>query len=71
MQALNGNAVSLRRGFRFAAARWRAVLLWSLFAGLVGYLINAIESRLGALGRLVRRFGQLFEIDEDRHVIFQ
>lgn len=53
MQALNGNVVSIRRGFRFAAARWRSVLLWSLFAGLVGYLINAIEQRVGFLGRIL------------------
>ena len=37
MQALNGQPVFIRRGFRFAATRWKAVLLWSLFAGLVGY----------------------------------
>ena len=53
MQALNGQSVSIKRGFRFAAARWRAVLLWSLFAGLVGYLINAIEERVGFLGRII------------------
>ncbi len=56
MQALNGEAVSVRRGFRFALTRWRAVLLWSLFAGLVGYLINAIEQRVGILGRLITGF---------------
>jgi len=56
MQALGGNAVSIRRGFQFAVARWRAVLLWSLFAGLVGYLINAIEQRFGLLGRLITSF---------------
>lgn len=56
MQALNGNTVSIRRGFRFAAARWRAVLLWSLFAGLVGYLINAIEERVGFLGKIITSF---------------
>jgi len=53
MQALSGNAVSIGRGFRFAKARWQAVLLWSVFAGLVGYLIRAIEERLGFIGRLV------------------
>jgi hypothetical protein len=56
MQALNGNPVSIRRGFRFAATRWRAVLLWSLFAGLVGYIINAIEERVGFLGRIITSF---------------
>jgi uncharacterized protein DUF6159 len=53
MQAINGNAVSIRRGFRFAAMRWRAVLLWSLFAGLVGYIIQAIEQRVGIFGKLI------------------
>jgi hypothetical protein len=53
MQALNGRPVSLRRGFAFASARWRAVLLWSLFAGLVGYLINTLEQRLGFVGQMV------------------
>ena len=53
MRALNGNTVSIRRGFQFAAARWQAVLLWSLFAGLVGYLIQAIQERLGFLGRII------------------
>lgn len=53
MQALNGHAVSIRRGYRFACARWRAVLLWSLFAGLVGYLIQMIQERVGFLGRIV------------------
>ncbi len=56
MQALNGNAVSIRRGFRFAQSRWQAVLLWSLFAGLIGYLINAIEQRVGFLGKIIASF---------------
>jgi hypothetical protein len=56
MQALNGQSVSIRRGFRFAAARWRAVLLWSLFAGLVGYIINAIEERVSFLGKIITSF---------------
>jgi hypothetical protein len=53
MQALNGQAVSIRRGFQHAMMRWRAILLWSLFAGLVGYLIRAIEQRVGFLGRII------------------
>ena len=56
MQALNGNAVSIRRGFRFASARWRSILMWSLFAGLVGYLIQAIQERVGFLGRIITGF---------------
>jgi hypothetical protein len=53
MQAFGGNAVSIRRGFRFAAARWRIVLMWSLFAGLVGYLIQTVQERLGFFGRIM------------------
>ena len=53
MQALNGHAVSMRRGFRFAMTRWRAVLMWSLFAGLVGYIIQTIEQRVGFLGKMI------------------
>jgi len=53
MRALNGDTVSIRRGYQFACERWRAVLLWSLFAGLVGYLIQTIQERFGLLGRLI------------------
>lgn len=53
MQALNGQAVSIRRGFSFAMTRWRAVLMWSLFAGLVGYIIQTIQQRVGFLGRII------------------
>lgn len=53
MQALNGQAVSIRRGFQFASTRWRAVLMWSLFAGLVGYIIRLIEQRVGFLGKII------------------
>lgn len=53
MRALNGDSVSIQRGYRFACARWRAVLLWSLFAGLIGYLIQTLQERLGFFGRIV------------------
>ena len=53
MQALNGHSVSVRRGFQFATTRWRAVLMWSLFAGLVGYIIQMIEQRVGFLGKII------------------
>jgi hypothetical protein len=56
MEALNGRPVSIRRGLRFAVTRWQAVLLWSLFAGLVGYIINAIQQRVGFLGRIIGSF---------------
>lgn len=53
MQVLNGGNASISRGYRFAASRWQAVLLWSLFAGLIGYIIQAIEQRVGFLGRII------------------
>ncbi|HEV2330212.1 MAG TPA: DUF6159 family protein [Verrucomicrobiae bacterium] len=56
MQALNGQPVSIRRGFYFAIMRWRAVLMWSLFAGLVGYIIQFIEQRVGFLGKIIASF---------------
>lgn len=56
LAALGGGAVSLRRGLAFAASRWTSILAWSLFAGLVGMLIKAIEQKLDFVGRLVARF---------------
>jgi hypothetical protein len=56
LQALNGQPVSIRRGYRVALARWRAILFWSLFAGAVGYLVQAIEQRVGFLGRIIAGF---------------
>lgn len=53
MQALNGQPVSIRRGFQFAKLRWRAILMWSLLAGLVGYVIQMIERRVGFLGQMI------------------
>ena len=50
IQALNGQAVSIRRGFKVASERWRAILFWSLLAGAVGILIRAIAQRIGFLG---------------------
>jgi hypothetical protein len=53
MQALNGQPVSIRRGYQFAQMRWRAILMWSLLAGLVGYIIQMIERRVGFLGQMI------------------
>jgi Family of unknown function (DUF6159) len=56
LSALRGDAVSISRGVRFAVSRLRAILLWTLFAGLVGLIIKAIEERLSFVGRLIARF---------------
>lgn len=55
LAALNGQRVSIGRGFRFAASRIKAIAAWSLFSGLVGLLIKAIEERVGVFGRIVVR----------------
>lgn len=54
--ALRGEGVSLRGGLRFAFTKLPAILLWSLFAGAVGYLIKSLEERVGLVAKLVLRF---------------
>ena len=55
LNALNGEVVSIGAGLRFAATKWKPILMWTLFAGLVGYTIKALEQRFGLVGRLVMR----------------
>jgi hypothetical protein len=53
MGALRGNPVSIPRGLAFACGKWRVILLWTLFAGIIGLIIRAIEERLEFLGRFI------------------
>jgi hypothetical protein len=53
MKALRGNAVSVRAGIAFAFQRMGTILMWSLFAGVVGLVIRGLERRFGWFGRLV------------------
>jgi hypothetical protein len=53
MDAFSGAGVSLRNALSFAVSRWKGILLWSLFAGLVGLIIRAIAERSDMLGKLV------------------
>jgi len=55
LAALNGQAVSITAGLRFALSKWQAILMWTLFAGLVGYLIKTLEQRLNFIGQLIMR----------------
>lgn len=55
LAALGGEAVSIGRGLKFACTRWKGILLWSLFAGLVGLIIKAIEEKFEVAGRFVAR----------------
>jgi hypothetical protein len=52
IRAFAGERVSLRGGLAFASHRLRAILLWSLLAGVVGLVIRGLEERFGWIGRL-------------------
>lgn len=53
MKAFSGEQVRILRGITFAATRWRAILVWSLMAGIVGLLIRKLEENIGFIGRWV------------------
>ncbi len=53
LAALGGQPVSILRGFKFAGSKLGSILLWTLFAGLVGLIIKAIEERLALVGRII------------------
>jgi len=53
LSALNGGAVSVRAGFNVALGRIKSILVWSLFAGVVGLIIREIEQRLSFVGRII------------------
>ena len=55
LRALSQEPVSIRGGLLFACTRWQTILAWTLFAGLVGFLIKALEERFGVLGRIVMK----------------
>ena len=52
-EALREQPVSIMRGIEAACSRWKAILLWSLLAGVVGLIIRALEQRVALVGRLV------------------
>jgi len=56
IKALAGDTVSVGEGFKFARRRIRSILVWSLFAGAVGLIIQALERRSGWIGRIVMGF---------------
>ena len=55
LAALNQQPVSIARGLKFALTKLKPILMWTLFAGLVGLLIKAIEERLALAGRIIGR----------------
>ncbi len=54
--ALDGNNVSVAEGIQFALTKLKSILMWTLFAGLIGLLIKSLEERFGFFGRMVIRF---------------
>ena len=47
--------MSLGRGFKFACSKLSSILLWTLFAGLIGLAIKLIEERFALVGRILSR----------------
>jgi hypothetical protein len=56
LAALNGEEVSLARGLKFACSRWKAILMWAIFAGLIGLIIKVIEERFDFVGQIIAKF---------------
>ncbi len=53
LRALNGQDVSITGGLRFAGTKLPSILIWSLFAGLVGYIIRTLEEKVGIIGKII------------------
>ena len=51
--ALEGMPVSVGEGIQFACTIVKPILMWTLFAGLVGLIIKSLEEKFGAFGRFV------------------
>ena len=51
--ALNGDSVSVGEGIAFALTKIKPILMWTLFAGLIGILIKSLEERFGLFGRWI------------------
>jgi hypothetical protein len=56
LNALNGNRVSISRGIGAAWSKIKLVLIWSLFAGVVGIIIKTLEDKLSFVGQWIMRF---------------
>jgi len=51
--ALEGKPVSVSEGIQFALTKLKPILMWTLFAGLVGLLIRRLEEKFGIFGRWI------------------
>ena len=55
LNALSGQPVSVRAGIQFACTKWKIILMWTLFAGLVGTIIRWLEQRFGIVGQWIMK----------------
>ena len=53
LKALKGQPVSIRSGLGFGCAKWKPILMWALFAGLVGLIIRTLEEKLSFVGQWI------------------
>ena len=53
INGLNGKRVSLLRGIKAAMSKIKLIMIWSLFAGAIGFIIRNLEQRLGFVGRWI------------------
>lgn len=55
LNALRGEPVSIMGGLQFAATKWKIILMWTLFAGVVGFIIKTLEQRFGFFGQIIMK----------------
>ena len=53
LNALKGQPVSIRAGLGFGCSKWKPILMWALFAGLVGLIIRTLEEKLSFVGQWI------------------
>jgi hypothetical protein len=53
INGLNDKRVSILRGFKAALSKIKLIMIWSLFAGIVGIIIRTLEQRLCFIGRWI------------------
>ena len=61
--ALSDKPVSVSEGLSFATTKLKPILMWTLFAGLVGLAIKTLEEKFGFFGRwIVRLIGVAWSV---------
>jgi hypothetical protein len=61
--ALNDKPVSVSEGLQFALTKLKPILMWTMFAGVVGLIIKALEEKFGFFGAwIVRLIGLAWSV---------